>query len=122
MKRSTGGPPPGAVGGLIAAIGLGIAAWYGYEWSRVPRWTEAEIVGSVELNLALDLSRQPPGSVPPETQDRMRAQIRREVEAQIEREVETPRAWTFSGLLMGALGLAQLALRTALARSSSRRD
>lgn len=117
MKRSPGGPPPGAVGGLIAAIGFGIAAWYGYEWYRVPRWSEQEIVGSVELNLALDLSRLPPDSVPPVTQDRMRAQIRREVEAQIAREVEAPRQWTIAGLLMGVLGLVQIALRMALARS-----
>lgn len=120
MKRSSGGPPPGAVGGLIAAIGFGIAAWYGYEWYRVPKWTEQEIVGSVELNLALDLSRLPPDSVPPETQDRMRAQIRRDVEAQIAHQSDTPRSWTFSGLLMGVLGLVHLALRTALARSSRR--
>lgn len=120
MKRAHGGPPPGTVGGLIAAIGFGVAAWYGYEWYRVPRWTEAEIVGSVELNLALDLSRVPPESVPRETQDRMRAQIRREVEAQIARESETPRAWTISGLLVGLLGLVQMALRTVLARSSAR--
>jgi hypothetical protein len=120
MKRFSGGPPPGAVGGLIAAIGFGIAAWYGYEWYRVPRWTEQEIVGSVELNLALDLSRVPPDSVPRETQDRMRAQIRRDVEAQIARESEKPRSWTLSGLLMGVLGLVQLALRTALSRSSRR--
>jgi hypothetical protein len=122
MKSTSrnGGPPPGAVGGLIAAIGLGIAAWYGYEWYRVPRWTEQEIVGSVELNLAMDLSRHPPDSVPRETQDRMRAQIRREVEAQIEHESETPRTWTYAGLLMGVLGLVQMALRIALARSSTR--
>lgn len=120
MRRTHGGPPPGAVGGLIAAIGLGIAAWYGYEWYRVPRWTEAEIVGSVELNLALDLSRQPPDSVPREAQERMRAQIRREVEAQIARESETPRSWTIAGLLMGLLGLVQMALRVALARSARR--
>lgn len=117
MKRAPGSPPPAAVGGLIAAIGFGIAAWYGYAWYRVPGWTEQEIAGSVELNLALDLSRQPPDSVPPETQDHLRAQIRREVEAQIAREVATPRQWTIAGLLMGALGLVQMALRTALARS-----
>jgi len=117
MKRSPGGPPPGAVGGLIAAIGFGIAAWYGYEWYRVPSWSEQEIVGSVELNLAMDLGRLPPDSVPPDTQDRMRAQIRREVEAQIALEAQAPRQWTIAGLLMGVLGLVQMALRMALARS-----
>ena len=109
-------PPPGAVGALIAAIGLGIACWYGWAWYHLPRWSEQEIVGSVELNLALDLSRLPPDSVPRETQERLRAQIRREVEAQIASESESPRAWTMAGLLIGVFGLVQMALRHWLAR------
>lgn len=111
-------PRPGAVGALLAAVGFGIAGWYGWDWYQVPKWSEQEIAGSVELNLALDLSRLPPDSVPPETQDRMRAQIRREVEAQIAKETEEPRAWTLAGLLIGAFGLAQMALRAWLARAT----
>lgn len=109
-------PPPGAIGGLLAAIGLGIAGWYGWEWYHVPRWSEQEIVGSVELNLALDLSRLPPDSVSAAAQDRMRASIRQEVEAQIAKETEEPRSYTLAGLLMAAFGLVQMILRTRWAR------
>ena len=98
------------------AIGLGVAAWYGWAWYHVPRWTEKDIAGSVELNLALDLSRLPPQSVTPQAQERMRTQIRHEVEAQIAKETEEPRGYTYAGLLMAAFGLAQMALRTWLAR------
>jgi hypothetical protein len=120
MNPARGTPPPGAVGALLAAIGLGIACWYGWAWYHVPKWSEKEIAASVELNLALDLSRLPPNSVPQETQERMRAQIRREVEAQIAKESEGPRSWTLAGLLIGVFGLVQMVLRTWLARRAPR--
>lgn len=116
MNRRSDMPAPGAVGALIAAIGFGVAVWYGWEWYHVPRWSEQEIVGSVELNLALDLSRQPPDSLTAEARDQLRAQIRREVEAQIAREVEEPRGYTLAGLAIGMFGLLQMALRTWLGR------
>jgi hypothetical protein len=114
--RSPRVPPPGAVGALIAAIGLGVACWYGWAWYQVPRWSEQEIEGSVELNLALDLSRLPAGSVAPAEQARMRAQIRREVEAQIAKAADEPRQYTMAGLLITVFGLVQMALRMGLAR------
>lgn len=109
-------PPPGAVGALMAAIGLGIACWYGWAWCQLPRWSEQDIANSVELNLALDLSRLPPDSVDAATQDRLRAQIRRELDVQLAKEIEEPRAWTLAGLLMGVFGLLQMGIRTWLAR------
>ena len=116
MNRPPRLPPAGAVGALLAAIGFGVAAWYGWAWYHVPRWTEQEIAGSVELNLALDLSRLPPGSVPAGQQQRMRTQIRQEVEAQIAKSAEEPRSFTMAGLLIGVFGLVQAAVRTRLAR------
>lgn len=116
MNRSPRTPPPGVVGALVAAIGLGIACWYGWLWFQVPPWSERDIAASVELNLALDLSRLPPDSVPAEARDRLRVQIRREVEAQIARELEEPRGYTLAGLLMAAFGFAQMFIRMRLAR------
>lgn len=115
-------PPAGAVGALLAAIGFGVAAWYGWAWYHVPKWSEQEIVGSVELNLALDLSRLPPDQQPPpDAQNRLRAQLRQEVEKQIAAESEEPKSWTMAGLLIGVFGLIQMSLRTALARRSGGR-
>lgn len=116
MNRAPKAPPAAAVGALVAAVGFGVAGWHGWEWYRLPSWSEQDIAGSVELNLALDLSRLPPDSVPAESQERMRAQIRREVEAQIALESKTPRDWTFAGLLMGGFGLLQMLIRSWLAR------
>ncbi len=116
MNHSSRLPPAGAVGALLAAIGFGVAAWYGWAWYHVPHWSEKEITGSVELNLALDLSRLPQGSVAPAAQDHMRAQIRGEVETQIAKESELPRGLTLAGLLMGVFGVVQAAVRIRLAR------
>ena len=122
MNRAPRLPPAGAVGALLAAIGFGIASWYGWAWYHVPKWSEREIVGSVELNLALDLSRLPPDQQPsPVAQDRLRAQIRQEVEKQIAAESEEPKSWTMAGLMIGIFGLVQMALRHALARRSGGR-
>lgn len=114
MRRPAKAPPPGAVGALIAAIGFGVACWYGWAWYQVPRWSEQEIEGSVELNLALDLSRLPPGGVTSQMKDRMRAQIRRELEEQISGESDEPRQLTMAGLLMALFGLVQMAVRAML--------
>lgn len=116
MSAPSRTPPAGAVGALLAAIGFGVAGWYGWAWYQLPRWSEYEITGSVELNLALDLSYRPADSITPQEKDRMRAQIRREVEAEIEKERETPRSYTYAGLIIGLFGLAQMAIRSRLAR------
>ncbi|MGQ0528674.1 MAG: hypothetical protein ACT4PG_02420 [Panacagrimonas sp.] len=116
MNRSPGRPPAGAVGALIAAVGLGVAGWYGWDWYQLPRWSEADIRASVELNLALDLSRTPQAATTVDAQNLLRQGIRRELEAEIARERETPRAYTLAGMIMMALGVAQMLIRTWLAR------
>lgn len=116
MNRSTGRPPPGAVGALIAAVGLGVAGWYGWDWYQLPHWTETDIRASVELNLALDLSRTPQAATTVDAQNLLRQNIRKELEAEIAREREVPRGYTLAGLAMMAFGFAQMLIRTWLAR------
>lgn len=118
MNQSRRTPPPGAVGALVAALGFGLACWNGWDWYQLPRWTEQDIVASVELNLALDQSRLPPDSLTPQMQQRMRIALRREVEEQIAQETKQPREFTIAGLVIGLFGLMQFALRTWLARAA----
>lgn len=110
MRHGRRTPPRGATGALLAAIGLGLAGWFGWDWHQLGRWSEDELRASVELNLALDLARDPDAATTVEAQDRLRRQIRLELRDQIEREVGTPRSYTLAGLMMAALGLAQIAL------------
>lgn len=118
MNRRPGAPPPGAVGALVAAVGFGMACWYGWAWYQLPRWSEQDLRASIEMNLALDLSRRSANSEPvtPQEQDRLRAQVRQEVEAEIAKEREEPRGYTVGGLVIGVFGLLQMMLRTWLAR------
>lgn len=109
-------PPAGAVGALLAAFGLGIALWHGWDWYHLPRWSPAEIEQSVELNLVLDLRRTGTTMPDPAQADAMRARIREELEAEIAREQETPRGYTLAGLVIALFGLGQMLIRTATAR------
>lgn len=108
-------PLSGAAGGLMIAFGLGVALWFGWDWYHLPKWSEEEIRASVELNLQLDLSRISREVGEAELSD-MRASIREEVEAEIARESEEPRGFTIAGLVIAALGLLQMRIRSWLAR------
>lgn len=116
INRAPRTPPPGATGALIAALGLGVAGWFGWDWYHLGRWSEDELRASVELNLALDLAREPERAPTVEAQQRLRQTIRRELLDEIEREVETPRGYTLAGLLIAGLGLLQALARSWLGR------
>jgi hypothetical protein len=86
---------------LLAALGIGLVAWYGEQRWRLPAWSEAEIEHSVEMNLALELERrgthlQPTG----ERLEQLRRTLRAEVEAEIRRERAEPERWIGFGLLL----------------------
>ncbi len=101
---------------LLAAIGVGIAAWHGEQRWRLPVWSEAEIAQSVELNLAVELRQRGPHLQPsPERVEALRAALRVEVEAEIRREREQLERWIGLGLVLVVLGLGMWA-REALGR------
>ncbi|MGQ0619433.1 MAG: hypothetical protein ACT4QA_05880 [Panacagrimonas sp.] len=109
-------PPPGAVGAIVAALGFGVACWYGWDWYQIPRWTEAQIEQSVELNFVLDLKRTGAEPPSPDAAQAMREHIRSDLRAEIAKERELPRDYTLAGLVIGLFGLAQMFVRMALAR------
>ena len=90
---------------LLVAIGLGLLGYYGEQRWRLPKWSDAEIAQSVELNLALDLQHRGPHLQPSgEKLEELRATIRAEVEAEIRRERETPERWMGVGAILCMLG------------------
>jgi hypothetical protein len=102
--------PPGATGALIAAIGFGAALWFGWERFHLRAWTPTEIEQSVDLNLALDLSkRQGPALSDGEVQ-LLREDIREEVRMNIARDRERPGSYMLIGLLVGLIGVGQAAV------------
>lgn len=108
-------PPPAAVGALVAALGFGLALWHGWDWYQLQRWTAAEIEQSVDLNLALDLSRTQTAAPSAEETHAMRDRIRAELQAEIEKELEKPRGYVVAGVIIGLFGLGQMRIRTAIA-------
>ena len=99
---------PRAFAFLLAAIGIGLLAYYGEQRWRLPQWSEAEIEQSVELNLALELQRRGPHLQPTgERLEQLRATLRGEVEAEIRRERGEVERWIGLGLLLVVLGAGQ---------------
>lgn len=99
---------PRAFAFLLAAIGIGLAAYYGERLRSLPAWTEAEIEQSVELNLQLELQRRGPHLAPSgERLERLRETLRAEVVAEIGRERAELERWLGLGLLMIVLGAGQ---------------
>ena len=66
-------------------VGIGLSGWYGLQWYQLPTYSDADIDASAELNLQLDLQRQP-GTPDAAALASLRAKTRADVVADIERE------------------------------------
>lgn len=97
---------------MAAALGLGLSAYYGEQWYRLPQYSAEDLSASVELNLAMDLERRAPDQQPsPEERERLRQQIRSEIDADISRERKTVHQGFATAALMLLFGGGYLALR-----------
>ena len=97
---------PRAFAFLLAALGVGLAGYYGEQRWRLPQWNEGEILQSVELNLAIELQRRGPHLQPaPERLEELRRTLRAEVEAEIRRDRYQLDRWIGLGLVLIVLGL-----------------
>lgn len=102
-------PPFRAFPFTLFAVGLGMAGWYGIAWYELPRYSPADIDVSVELNLQMDLRRMGPALQPDALAlQRLRTQIRNEVEADIRLERENIQRPFALGLLAMIAGLGQM--------------
>ena len=98
---------------LMFAVGLGLAFYYGDVWYGLPRYSEAEIEQSVELNLALTLQVR---LTSPSADEASRATIRSELLAEIQREQrDALRGLTIGGVLC-AFGLLQMLMLRRMAQ------
>ncbi|MES2683235.1 MAG: hypothetical protein V4650_06905 [Pseudomonadota bacterium] len=98
---------------LMFAVGLGLAFYYGDAWYGLPRYTEAEIEQSVELNLALALRANPASTSTDETS---RAAIRSELLAEINQEQRDAQRGLVIGVVLCAFGLLQMLMLRRMAR------
>ena len=73
---------------LLFAGGLGICMYYGQQWYELPKYSDADIEASTELNLQMDLQHRGPNLQPASKDelDRMRAEVRFEITSSIQAE------------------------------------
>lgn len=101
---------PPMLGFFILSIGLGICLYYGMEWYELPRYTEAEIDQSTELNLQMDLQRMG-AHLQPKTPDElaiMRAKLRYEITDSIKQQNDKVHLRFSVGLIALIIGVGQL--------------
>lgn len=97
-------PTLSAFPAALFLAGLGLTMHYGYVLWKLPVYDETAVDQSVELNLAMDLRRLPPGRLTVAELDRRRAALREEIRSEIRRERREAMQATVGGL--GALALA----------------
>ncbi len=97
---------------IATALGLGLGAHYGERWYHLPKYDEQDLQASVELNLAIDLEQRGPQLQPaPAERERLRQQIRQEIDADIAREAGEVKQGFAAAMLMLLFGGGYLALR-----------
>lgn len=96
----------------ILAIGVALCGYYGHAWWTLPDYSEADIEASVELNLAMDLSRRGPHLQPDAARlEQLRSQVRAEIEGSLRQQVETIQLRFGIGLLCLVIGLSHVLTR-----------
>ncbi len=88
---------------LAVSVGIGLCGYYGLQWYELPKWSEAEIEQSVQLNLQMDLQRMGPLLQP---KNERLEELRRLVRAEVETEIRNERIAVQRGLLAGFVALA----------------
>ena len=95
---------------LVFAIGLGISGYYGHQYYHLPKYSDADIDASTDLNLQLDLQHRGPNLQPANTAELslMRARIRKEITDSIGRQQAQLQQRIGIGLIALVFGLGQL--------------
>jgi len=99
---------PRAFAFTLIALGIGLLAYHGEQWYRLPKWSEAEIQQSADLNLAIESKRMGPHLQPEgEKLERLREIIIAEVRGEIQRERRELERWLGVGLVLLVFGIGQ---------------
>lgn len=94
---------------LIFIIGISIAGYYGHALWTWPEYSDRDIEQSVELNLAIDLSRRGPHLMPDEAGlQRLREQIHGEITGELSHQRIQAERRLGVGLLLTVAGALRL--------------
>jgi hypothetical protein len=94
---------------LLAAAGLGLCGYAGVQWYELPRYSDADLKDSAELNLQLDLVREGsnPSQLDPARLDQRRRQVLAEVQQEVAAQQRHPWNWLLAGLALLVGGVAR---------------
>lgn len=85
---------------FLTALGVGLIGWHAMAWRELPQYDAQQVETAVEGNLALDLARMGPHLQPDAAGvEKLRAQVRSEVEAQIGHERKQAQQGMVAGLI-----------------------
>lgn len=103
---------------LLFSAGLGLCMYFGQEWYQLPKYSEADIDASTELNLRMDLKHRGPNLQPANKQEleAMRAKVRFEITNSIKAERDKITQRFSIGLVALVLGFGQLMMEWLMRR------
>lgn len=106
---------PSTIPLLFFIAGAGMVGWYGQQWYELPKYNEQDVELSVTANLAMDLQRLGPHfQQDPARIEKLRAQIRKEVEADLGRERKEVEQGLGIGLMLLVVSLGHAILMRGL--------
>lgn len=105
-----------AIPALLFASGLGAAFYYGHAWYRLPVYSAAEVEQSIEINLAIELrQRNAALKLDDASIESLRQRIEADLKMEIAQEQRTMQQGVATGLILLAMGLAQMVLMRRMA-------
>ncbi|MGH8462459.1 MAG: hypothetical protein ACRESS_12695 [Stenotrophobium sp.] len=95
---------------LVFSIGLGLTFYFGNQYYNLPKYSDADIDASTQLNLQLDLQRLGPNLAPstPAALSLMRARLRKEITDSIQAQKSRIEQRIGIGLMALVFGFGQL--------------
>jgi len=94
---------------MLLFVGIGLSGYYGWQWTQLPTYSEADLAASVELNVQLELQAQG-AKTTPEGLERLREQTRKDLLADIARERQEVETGLGAGLIALVAGIGNLLL------------
>ncbi len=100
---------------MLLAVGIGLSGYYGLQWTKLPQYSDADLAASTELNVQLELQSRN-ARTDAAGLERLRRQVRQELQADIERERSEVETGLGAGLIALVLAIGHFVLAGLLNR------
>lgn len=100
---------------MLLAVGIGLSGYYGLQWTKLPQYSDADLDASTELNVQLELQSRN-ARTDAAGLERLRRQVRQELQADIARERSEVETGLGAGLIALVLAIGHFVLSGLLDR------